>query len=399
MYAFYFFALGSAGVAVASSGATLGYSQLLAILAAASCCLYGAMSINVYLFALFDGVTDLVDFLPWGFVNIRYWSHVATWFLPLLPLAVLVGPFKSHRLWRVLVGIGAGLWWWMLFLSVARGSMLGLLFGVVIVVLLVGRQSLPWVKLFVRYMLFGVLIWLVLSVIIPSFLAEEVQVRSVSTDSAGRMPLFIEAWSMSLQSFPFGMGPQSWLTHEVLTEAYRSSRKFGHPHNMYLLWAAEYGWMLLIVLFMVTLKAIRAFWHKRNSLLVVGDEQSLLLLAGFTASVSGALFHAGISAIFIAPGSMLVGLFVLIGFWSLIQPQFAEPEMAVGHKPSPTYVIVSVLIGIFVVAMWLCWAREVVVYYEDMRTDEPYYQQHGFGGTYPRFWFHGNFPRPNDQMP
>jgi O-antigen ligase len=57
------------------------------------------------------------------------------------------------------------------------------------------------------------------------------------------MPLWQEAWAMSWQNFPFGMGPQAWLTHDIITEAYRESRKFGHPHNMYLMWAAEYGWI------------------------------------------------------------------------------------------------------------------------------------------------------------
>lgn len=184
------------------------------------------MSINVYLFALSDKVANLVNFLPWGFVNIRYWSHIATWLLPLLPLAVLAGPLGAHRLWRLLVAIGAGLWWWILFMSSSRGSMLGIVFGVVLVLVLLGRTAYPWAKVLLQHLLLGIAFWVVLSLIIPSFIVDELQVRSLKTDSSGRMPLFIEAWHMSLQNFPFGMGPQSWLTHEVITSTYANSKSW-----------------------------------------------------------------------------------------------------------------------------------------------------------------------------
>ncbi|WP_417547080.1 O-antigen ligase family protein [Marinobacter segnicrescens] len=398
MYGFYFLAVGCTGVALARVDAAFGYTCFLILLVASGCALYGAMSINVYLFALLDGVTDLVDFLPWGFVNIRYWSHAATWLVPLLPLAVLVGPMKKHSLWRALVALGAGLWWWLLFLSAARGSVLGVLFGAVLVFLTVGRQSLPWVKVFVQYLVTGVLIWLVLSVLIPSFLAEEAQIRAISSDSSGRIPLFVEAWQMSLYNFPFGMGPQSWLTHDVLTSVYRESKKFGHPHNMYLMWAAEYGWLLMGFLAIVVLQAVRGFWRQRNVFREEGGE-NLLLLTGFTASVSAALFHAGVSAVFIAPGSMLIGLFVLIGFWALIQPAPTLSKEVGSGKTMLTYKLVAILLATIVAAAWVAWAREVAIYYSDMRSDESFYQEQGGGGIYPRFWFHGNFPRSADQTP
>lgn len=103
----------------------------------------------------------------------------------------------------MIVATGAGLWWWIILLSTSRGTILGLLFGTLLVVLLFGRYSLPWLKLFLFYLVIGVLVWLLLSVLIPSLLAGQVELRSVSTDSAGRMPLFVEAWSMSLKELPW----------------------------------------------------------------------------------------------------------------------------------------------------------------------------------------------------
>ncbi|WP_273204779.1 O-antigen ligase family protein [Marinobacter subterrani] len=399
MYAVYFMAIGLAGLCLAHSGSAERYAALLVSIAAVGCFFYGGMTINVYLFTLTDKVENLVNFIPWGFVNIRYWSHIATWLIPLLPLAVLVGPLKRHRLWRFAVALGAGIWWWVIFLSAARGSALGILFGTMLALVLLGRHALPWFKVFLQYLVTGAVLWLVLSVLIPSLMFDEVQIRSIQTDSSGRLPLFVEAWQMSLKNFPFGMGPQAWLTHEPLTEGYRTGPKFGHPHNMYLMWAAEYGWILLLALAVWAGQAIRSFWRKRAAIRSEGGADSGLLLAGFTASVSAALFHAGVSAVFMAPGSMLVGLFVFICFFGLIQTPVSNispsGKMVCGTRRRG---MVLVLVGVLSVT-WLAWAREVWQYHQAMIEDQIYYQEHALGGTLPRFWFHGNFPRRPEQMP
>jgi hypothetical protein len=251
----------------------------------------------------------------------------------------------------------------------------------------------PWLKVFLQYLLAGIVIWLLLSVVIPSFMESGIQVRTIKADSSGRIPLFIEAWKMSLQNFPFGMGPQSWLTHKPITEAYATGKKFGHPHNMYLMWAAEYGWLLIAAMALVVIQAIRNFWRRRTELFESGDSTQLLLLAGFTASVSAALFHAGVSAVFMAPGSMLVGLFVLIGFWALILPSglgAKAPLRAFNHRRRLAF---AGLLSIVFVIFWAFWMTEVWRYYQDMRADEIYYLKHESEGTLPRFWFHGNYPR------
>ncbi len=394
MYTFFFMAVIMAAAVLTWSGQLASYVRFLAVLIAGGCFLYGAMSINVYLFATFDGVTDLTDFIPWGFVNIRYWSHIATWLLPLVPLAVLVSSLKEYRLWRVVVALGAGLWWWIIFLSSARGSALGIAFGITLAALLLGRKAIPWLKYSVFYFSLGIVMWLMLAVAIPSLISDEITLRMIKTDSSGRLPMFIEAWRMSLQDFPFGMGPQSWLTHEVLTGTYAESKRFGHPHNMYLMWAAEYGWVLIGFLGLVVGQAVRYFWWRRAAVRTHSSDEQALVLAGFTASVSAALFHAGVSAVFMAPGSMLVGLFILIGFWACIIPESIDVDANkdLGRLSFSRKVILLALVSA-VLLLWLAWAREVWVYYCDMRQDEVTYHERVGEGTLPRFWFHGNFPR------
>jgi O-antigen ligase len=351
--------------------------------------------VNVYLFALVDGYADLSDLIPWGFVNIRYWSHVATWLLPILPLAVLVGSLGKFRLWRTIVASGAGLWWWVILLSTSRGSILGIWVGVLLVALFLGRQSWPWLRQFIIYFLIGAAIWLVLSVLVPSLFFGETELRSVKVDSSGRLPLFMEAWQMSLQHFPLGMGPQSWLTHDLLTQVYSESSKFGHPHNMYLMWAAEYGWLLVLLFLLLALQLTVHFWRRRTVLLAERNVEGILMLAGVTASVIAAFIHAGASAVFIAPGSMLVGLFVLIGFWALIAPPPLRCKEGEGSSAVlSARLAFSASSAALILLIWLLWATQVHAYYLDMKADEIYYHEHLKERTLPRFWFHGNFPRP-----
>ena len=397
MYICFFFSAILVGAWLSWTDASIKFAKFLSAAAAVFCVTYGLASVNVYLFAVNDGVTNLVDYLPWGFVNIRYWSHIATWCLPLLPLAALIEPLNRHRLWRMLLLIGAAIWWWMLFLSAGRGSFLAIVFGVIVVVVLIGRKSFPWVNILLAHFLVGVLLWLLLSVALPSLMAGGVNVSSVKTDAAGRMPLFIEAWRMSIQNFPLGMGPQSWLTHEILTDGYLNSKKFGHPHNMYLMWAAEYGWLLIACLGLVVAQAMRHFLKARLRL-AARDSERLLILTAITASVSSALFHAGGSAVFMAPASMLVGLFVLAAFWGLVIPG-RDDGIYLIHRSSHRHIraVIALTLALGLSTTWLLWMKDIWGYYEAMRIDEEHYFETVGEGILPRFWFHGNFPRQSEQ--
>lgn len=394
LYSFYFAAVFLGGTALAKSGISIKCLEALVVITAAACFLYGAMSLNVYLFALAGGHADLSDLIPWGFVNIRYWSHVATWLLPVFPLAVLVGPFANHRLWRVLVAVGAGLWWWIVFLSASRGSVLGVAVGVVVASVIIGRQCWPWLKQFLVYLVLGGFFWLVLSLLVPILVFGELELRTISQGSSGRAPLFIEAWQMSLQRFPFGMGPQSWLTHELLAPSYAESNKFGHPHNMYLMWAAEYGWLLVLILFWVAFQVASFLYARCQVIKVTESSTEAIVLAALLASVVGALIHAGVSAVFIAPGSMLVGLLILPVFFGFIVPNSLKRKSLKNDTSHPLRkAFLGVVIATLVFALWGGWVVEVRKYYLDMREDEPYYQEVLRERALPRFWLHGYFPR------
>jgi len=393
MYAAFFLGFVFVGTLAGDSEQKYRWVVILVYTAAITAAFYGSITIMVYLFALSDQVTDLSDYIPWGFVNIRYWSHVATWLIPLLALAALIGPLRNQRLWQFFCAMGAALWWWVVLLSTARGTMLGLAFGVLVAVLFIGRPALPWLKVFLKYLAYGVLAWVFLSVLVPSLFADEVSGRSFTLDSSSRMPMFLEAWKMSLENFPFGKGPQSWLTHEIITEEYRRTSKFAHPHNMYLMWAAEYGWLIIGAILILAGQAIRLFWQRRAEVLARGAGEQALPLAAFTASVSAALLHAGVSAVFIAPGSMLVGFFVLCVFWALLVPNRVKAPKRVSAGLLTTVAATAIL------GLLAClWLREVAVYHQAMEDDRNLHYESVPYGTPPRFWYYGNFPRPPEEM-
>jgi O-antigen ligase len=394
LYAFYFAAIFCGGLALVMMRGEHNFLETFVVVAAFACFFYGAMSVNVYLFALVDGQAELSDFIPWGFVNIRYWSHVATWLLPILPLAVLVGPLRRYRLWRSMVAIGAGLWWWIVLISASRGSTIGVVSGVFLVTLFFGRQSWPWLKQCIVYFLVGVAAWLVLSLLIPSLFFGDAEFRVVHATSSGRLPLFIEAWHMSVQHFPFGMGPQSWLTHDLISPEYSARSRIGHPHNMYLMWAAEYGWLLVLLLLLLTVQLAVYLWQQRSRVLRNNARNELLFLCGFTTSVFGALVHAGVSAVFIAPGSMLIGMLVLTSFWALILPREIF-LVQITRQRGNLYgrLVFASMTAAAVLTIWLLWMHQVSNYYGDMRVDESAYKDRAKGPVVPRFWLHGNFPR------
>lgn len=395
MYSLYFFAFAVVGWRISEQGCAHLASRLLAVVVAIACFFYAAMTITVYLFAVTDEFSTLTDIIPWGFVNMRYWSHMATWFLPLLPLTLMGEGLSKKRLWRLGAFFAAGIWWWMVFMTTARGSMLSLALSGLVVFFLYGRSVLPWLIISLRFMIFGILVWILLSVAIPSIVFETLTVRSLHAGSSGRMPLWLEAWHMSLQNFPFGMGPQSWITHNILTDGLRANSRLGHPHNMYLMWAAEYGWLLVGSILVLVGRALRNILLHATQIRSNAHGHPNALIA-LTASLVAGLVHAGISAVFMVPASMLVGFVVLSVFWALClqAPTRVEDMPRPKNKHGPYPDVIRVVLAFAIAIGGTLWLQQVGAYHRAMVADLQHYEERPYAPYWPRFWFHGNFPRP-----
>lgn len=358
---------------------------------------YALMTPAVYLFALMDGVTDLSHYIPWGFVNIRYWNHLASWLLPLLPLASFVSPLRENTLWRMGGFLTAGIWWWMLLMTAGRGSVLGIIVGVVMVLIFCRQYASAWIKVLALQFALGVIFWIILSNVLPALFIENpeyrnfVHERSIST----RVLLLREAWQMSLQAFPLGLGGQSWITHEPILNAYLESNRLGHPHNMYMMWAAEYGWLSIVGLTIILVGAVVCLLKliKLYRLQKVETDKWAMVCA-LTASVTAAFIHAGVSAVFLAPASMLVGMPILALFWSMIDGSRIRWKYR-AYRRAPLMLRVPAFGALLVVLAIWWWG--IFNYYHAMRLDQQVYAEQVGEQILPRFWFHGYFPRPGSE--
>lgn len=355
-----------------------------------ACLFYGLLSIFNYAFALADGVVRLERIVTWGFPNIRYWSHVATWLIPFLALAHYSNPLKRAPLIVPLAASAGAIWWWILFTTVSRGSLVGIMVGAMLVLVLFGRPALRLIRILGIHAFFGGVLWCVLTIAVPYLMWGDVAPRDVHATTSGRIPLWIEAWHMSLVHFPFGMGPQSWLTHEIITDIYRESRHFAHPHNMYLYWAAEYGWISVLAFMVMAVGALKMLMRcARDSTVPEADK---VLLMGFGMSVAAACVHASVSAVFIAPASLLVGFMVVSGFWALVAAHSGAQVSAMPAQRSWLKSVVMAGVLVLFVGWGVFWLSEVWRYHEDHLEDRATYKSPGSIGS-PRFWSHGDFPR------
>jgi O-antigen ligase len=394
MYGFFFMAFSVLGWGIRERQCTERAAFALVTVILVGCFFYAAMTLTAYAFAITDEFSNFVDVIPWGFVNMRYWGHLATWFLPLFPLALLYGSLKNRSLWRAGVYLTGGVWWWVVLLTTSRGSMVSLVLAVVIVLVLFGRMAMPWLAVSFRFALLGGLLWCVLSWAIPELVFDKAMIRGLHSGASGRLPLWMEAWEMSLQNFPLGMGAQSWLTHTTLTSNYLAAQTLGHPHNMYLMWAAEYGWALIgLVALLLSVMLKRLISLRR--LMVSGMPGHASLIIAFTASSAAGFAHAGVSAVFLVPATMSVALLVLAIFWALSLPVvMTDSGLKAISGEFKCWLRPCVLLAPFILFLGILWMQEVWRYHEAMREDLKIYVEGPSAPLLPRFWLHGFFPRP-----
>lgn len=368
------------------------YIEPAVFLVGAGVVVYAALALIYVLFWLAEPQSKISEYLPWGFVNIRYWSQLLTWLIPLLPLALTAVRPAKFRLWRVAIIIAGGVWIWMALLSSARGSLLSLAAGVAFVWIVFRRDSEPWLRQFLLFLVVGLILWVCLSILAPLLLGVEVGGRELGTGSSGRLIMWQEALAMSGQNFPFGMGPQSWLLHKPLTDGYQSSKPFGHPHNMYLMWAAEYGWVTVLLLASLLFGLGRRVLYVARLGIFTNSSREHLVLCGFVASVAGALTHASMSSVFIVPSSMLVGVFVLSALWALLQARPKSSGRHFSEVPSPRKFLATAA-SLLVACVATAWLIGVFHYHQAMLEDKPLYLEQSPHSFFPRFWYHGYFPR------
>lgn len=407
MFLLFFLVVGLNGIAVSNSVGVVPATVAVCNAVVVICAFYAALTIIHYVVIIHVSLSPR-NLIPWGFPNIRFWSHLATWFLPLFPLASMISPLRRYPLWGWVVAFTAATWWWVVIISAAHGTMVALAISIFLVLILFGRSAKEWIRALFEHLIAGILLWLLLSVVVSGLLmgGAEASGSSIDANAQVRFVQWKEAMEMSLVNFPFGMGGQSWLTHEPITPPYIEGAVFpyGHPHNMYMLWVAEYGWVSIIALLVPFVYAIYRLMKHRSSMSGAPLENRAVIIS-VTCSVVAALMHSGVSSVLLAPASMLAGLLILSVFWGMILP---------AHKPGPNKISEGGEVSPFAGAsqrkvrlLWglLCWValwvgivfwEGVLAYYDAAQADSRCFLGQIELGYMPRFWQHGYFPNPLD---
>ena len=164
------------------------------------------------------------------FSNVRFVNHLQVLATPLLIFLFLTGSRSAIRIAAFLVAsLGIAI---LLFCS-ARAATGCLLIGFVLCLFLL-RFDRDFVRASVLVLASGAFIFGLLFKLIPELVFEtEVEELRVNLNSSGRWDLWVEAISLIRDNWLLGVGPQHYAVY--------SDYGFGHPHNLILQLALDYG--------------------------------------------------------------------------------------------------------------------------------------------------------------
>ncbi|EHJ06104.1 O-antigen ligase family protein [Marinobacter manganoxydans] len=358
--------------------------------------LYALMNINIYIFAALDGFSKITDVIPFGFENMRLWSQIATFILPLFALAGVLSQRFSSSLPLSFLMIGAGLWWWIALLTTSRGTIFSVVVATLFVSVMFRKYAFRVIKMLLIQAFLGLFFWILLSLYLPGLWSENDIQRGLSFSDSGRFALWAEAIQMSLVDFPLGMGPMSWVFHQPLTAGYERFGSIGSPHNMYLLWAAEYGWLFLAILIgstLLTLMRLRSAFPRIRDF---SESEQKHLLAGLSLSGAAGITDANFSGVFISPSSLFLAFFVFSQVLGILSCYAAEADGKIEKATSknsrcPLFIRLSVfiLVGLALCFYWF----GLIEFFDAMSLDAETFREQERSPFAARFWLHGLFPR------
>lgn len=320
-----------------------------------------------YLMAFTTGIRMLdVDVLITGFSNPRFFGQFQVMLMPVM--ALLVEHCRHHRRVTLAALVGAALisQWCISFTLGGRGLWLGLLIGH-LALLLVNRCLWRIVALQAGAALLGFLMFLLLFKLIPAWLHLDPILRDgLRTSLSSRERIWSWAWEMALANPWLGAGPMHFAAVHNPVAA--------HPHQVFLQWAAEWGFLATMI------ASVLAAWGILHGAYVLRRPSANVLDAGLWISIVGALTLAQVDGVFVMPYTetwlaLLSGL--ALARWSSLAKATYHQRIACAVIAMP---VIAVLGKVLVNETPLL-----------PQTTEAYMIQHHSGWT-PRFWLQGWIP-------
>lgn len=342
--------------------------------------------LGYYITALSGDTTFSQRDLFGNFSNIRFFSQFQSWTLSLIVLPLLL--FKNRSLFiTVLLTTIAIFWWFLLFTSGTRGTLLGCFIAIPFAFLITGKQAKSWIRWQIVAITGGIIAYFLFFFLIPAILS--IDIRSVLNNtinrniahSSGRMEIWSAAGDMIQNNPWFGVGPMHYAASESISIV--------HPHNSLLQIAAEWG--LPVALFVIVL----AVWalvgcHKTiKSKQISKDDENIY--AALVASLVTGIVHSLFSGIIVMPLSQI--MMVLVAGWLLgISSQCNIADIKViKHSQLKKILPFVVMIALGLGIIWPLFPE--LLYVEKLQTEfiasHPEKKQ-----LHPRFWQFGKLKAP-----
>lgn len=326
-----------------------------------------------------QGEGRITEFLPFGFYGIRPWSHLATWLMPLIMGTLATSsalPLFRHRPWKSLLIITAAFWFAVLLGSGARGSLAAQFLGLLVLFAVFGKKVFPIGRFWVITFGWGLLLYVLLIVLLPAIIFSATEDYSVlRSGTSGRIQLWGHALELSLKNFPLGAGPLSYISET-------SAADFGTPHSLYFRWAAEYGWLFVLMFIGGMLWVGLPSWLEFRRAPVRKTDSFHLAIFW---SVLSAFTHASVSGVFTSPYSLLVGLPILaVYFGYVLRGRFSNG--LVGMKWPVVSGVSAVLFGVLIAMI-----PSMYGWHEGAKADQNRYIEETHSPLAPRFWLHGRY--------
>ena len=306
-----------------------------------------AFSLVAFSAAFMAAMIEPVPLLHWdlfvNFSHIRFFSQFQSWTLPLIVLPLLLNRSTPAglRLWLPL--FLAGSWWFLLFASGTRGSLLGLIVAAIVIAIAFGRHALPWFKWQGLALLIGLSLYILLF-LLPPLLGNAdtgaIQNGTIGrslTNSSHRYDLWLVAWSMITEHPLLGIGPMHYacgITNGIAA----------HPHNAVLQIAAEWGLPAALIVIFLLLNGARAWICQGRARLATANAAAgyhhPMLYPALLGSLTTATTHALFSGIINMPLSQIT-MTLVIGWMIGI---YYRPADTFSKKPVATIAIWIILV-------------------------------------------------------
>lgn len=238
-----------------------------------------------------------------AFFSIRCFNQYQLWSIGLITLPILAFEIKqSTKYWLT---IALTCWWVLLFYSASRGVLLAWLVGMLSTAFVYKKIALPFLKLQIFSITTGLMFYIVLFKLLPSWLHQIIITLTVMRDTTNDRT---ELWDICLKMIdkhPFvGVGPLHY---------YWYTKVGTHPHNSVLQLGAEWGIPATLIMLGIAGYGFYCWYKKFNAsstILQPRLDSQLTIILFFTIITNAA--YSLVDGVIVMPISQVL-MFTIIG--------------------------------------------------------------------------------------